>query len=437
MNRPPAHDDPDPIRAVRRWYFALWLLLGLAPIPLAAADGSGAALWGSLAVPAVLALSWAVVAAFPANPLVRPHAFLCLLVGGLGVLSALRGAGAAGYVATLPNFWFYAATGRQAMVFGGAAAAATVLGDVVHSGGDLRLTDGNVLVTLLACAVALVLGRLVPRLLEHSERRTARLAAELGDAQREVALAHQRQGAAEERERMAREIHDTLAQGFASIIVLAEAARGDLGTDPGRAAQQLLSIERTARENFTEARVLVGSVPQSGLVPGAVADTLRRTLSRFTEETAISADAELDEVTCDQQTRIALLRCTQESLANIRKHAGASSVGVVLTRSDWGVELEITDDGRGFDVTRARGFGLDGMRARLAELGGELTVTSSPDAGTRVHAVLPAGPDPEPATGPGAVAGPEAATTTEATTGPEAMARPEAVHDGLPTGGVK
>jgi signal transduction histidine kinase len=246
-----------------------------------------------------------------------------------------------------------------------------------------------VLLTLLACAAALVLGRWVPLLIERSERRAARLAAELGDAQQELALAHQRQGAAEERERMAREIHDTLAQGFASIIVLAEAARGDLTSDPGRAAQQLLSIERTARENFTEARVLVGSAPQSGLVPVAVADTLRRVLDRFTEETAVTVDAQLDDVVCDQQARIALLRCTQESLANIRKHARASSVGVLLTRNAWGVELEVTDDGRGFDVAGAKGFGLDGMRARLAELGGELTVTSSSDAGTRVHAVLP------------------------------------------------
>lgn len=193
----------------------------------------------------------------------------------------------------------------------------------------------------------------------------------------------------EERERLAREIHDTLAQGFASIIVLAEAARSTLDTEPDRTARQLLSIEQTARENFAEARVLVGSAPQSGLTPGSVAATLRRTLDRFAEDTGLTVLAELPEVLCDQQTRIALLRCTQESLANVRKHAGASTVSVFLDRHADRVELEITDDGRGFVVEESHGFGLDGMRKRVAELGGELTVTSSPGDGTRVLAALP------------------------------------------------
>jgi signal transduction histidine kinase len=117
---------------------------------------------------------------------------------------------------------------------------------------------------------------------------------------------------------------------------------------------------------------------------------LRRTLDRFAEDTGLPVDAELSEVECDQQTRIALLRCTQEALANVRKHAGASTVSVVLTRHPGGVDLEITDDGRGFVVAGSHGFGLDGMRKRLAELGGELTVTSSPGYGTRILATLPA-----------------------------------------------
>jgi signal transduction histidine kinase len=120
-----------------------------------------------------------------------------------------------------------------------------------------------------------------------------------------------------------------------------------------------------------------------------VARTLRRTLDRFTEDTGLYVVAELGDVECDQQTRIALLRCTQESLANIRKHARASTVGTTLTRHDDEVELEITDDGIGFAVPQSTGFGLDGMRKRLAELGGQLTVTSSPGDGTRILAMIP------------------------------------------------
>lgn len=100
-------------------------------------------------------------------------------------------------------------------------------------------------------------------------------------------------------------------------------------------------------------------------------------------------DAVLADLDCDQRTRIALLRCTQESLANVRKHARASTVGVVLARRPYGVELEITDDGAGFVVEESRGFGLDGMRKRVAELGGRLTVTSSVGDGTRILASVP------------------------------------------------
>jgi signal transduction histidine kinase len=112
-------------------------------------------------------------------------------------------------------------------------------------------------------------------------------------------------------------------------------------------------------------------------------------VDRFAEDTGLAVDADLTEVDCDQPTRIALLRCTQESLANVRKHAAASAVGVVLAQHPDSVELEVTDDGRGFTVNDSRGFGLDGMRKRLAELGGELTVTSSPGDGTRILAMIP------------------------------------------------
>ncbi|AXE87346.1 Response regulator protein VraR [Streptomyces sp. Go-475] len=153
-------------------------------------------------------------------------------------------------------------------------------------------------------------------------------------ARAELSQAHQRQGAADERERMAREIHDTLARGYASIIVLAEAARAGLAFETARSAQQLRSIESTAREN--------PAGPRAGrLAP--VARTLRRVLDRFTEDTGLTVDADLADLECDQQTRTALLRCAQESLADV--------------------------------LEESAGFGLDGMRKRLAELDGIATTT--------------------------------------------------------------
>jgi signal transduction histidine kinase len=237
--------------------------------------------------------------------------------------------------------------------------------------------------------VSVATGLAALRIIEQNDERVRQLNTELEGARARLVEAYQRQGATEERERLAREIHDTLAQGFASIVALAEAARSGIADEPGRSAQQLRSIERTARENLAEARALVRAAPAAGGGQGPVTATLRRVLERFAEDTGLATDAELAEVECDQQTRIALLRCTQESLANVRKHAAASAVGVVLTAYGDRVELEITDDGRGFAVGTSQGFGLDGMRRRMAELGGELNVTSSVGDGTRVLAVIP------------------------------------------------
>ncbi|WP_433337395.1 sensor histidine kinase [Spirillospora sp. CA-294931] len=381
----PRADDRPPMRTLHRWYAVLWVLGGLCPPIIAVLDRPDGTKYGSSALMAVIALSYAAAAASPGNRVLREYVFPSVLVAGVGGMAALLEGGAALYVVSLPLFWIFAPGPRPAIAYGLAGAAATIAGGVVGSG---SVRTGNALATLIGCAAGVLLGLWAYRVVRLSGERARRLGTELDRAQRELAEAHQRQGAADERERLAREIHDTLAQGLASIVVLAEAARSGLETDPGRSARQLLSIERTARENLAEARVLVGAAPQNA-APGSLARTLRRTLDRFAEDTGLAVTADLPDLDCDRHTRIALLRCTQESLANVRKHAAATAVSVVLARHPHGVELEITDDGRGFRVDGPRGFGLDGMRRRLAELGGELTVTSAPGEGTRILAMIP------------------------------------------------
>ncbi|MEU4279917.1 sensor histidine kinase [Streptomyces tanashiensis] len=366
------------LTALRRWYTAAWLLLGLIPTVIGVGNDPGPLKWASLTLVAAALAYTAVHRARHHSP-----AYLAALAAGLGAMAALPGGGAALLIAALPQFWFQTRGPRTAVLLSGCAAAATAAGSV------WRDSPGNAAAALTGYAVSVLAGLLLHRLVTDGEARATTLAAELSLAQERLAAAHRARGAADERERMAREIHDTLAQGFASIIVLAEAARAGLDEDAEHTARQLRSIEQTARENFAEARVLVGAAPHSGLRPGSVVPTLRRTLERFTQDTGITVDAELaEDVHCDQQTRIALLRCTQESLANVRKHADASTVGVVLAQGPYAIELEITDDGRGFVVEESRGFGLDGMRKRLAELDGELTVTSSVGDGTRVLATF-------------------------------------------------
>ncbi|TDC47747.1 sensor histidine kinase [Actinomadura sp. KC345] len=384
------------IRALRRWYATFWVLLGLIPPAMGVWDQPDSTRSSTLALLSLLALGYLITGMFPGNPAVRRYIFLGVLIGGVGGVSYLMDGAASLFIVSLPHFWVLAGGPRRAVALSGAAAAATVAGNAARSAPDGEVLTGNSVATLIGYAAGVLLGLWMHRVVGSRDDRARLLAADLERTRRHLADAQRRQGAAEERERLAREIHDTLAQGFASIVVLAEAARDGIGSDPGRSARQLTSIERTARENLAEARVLVESATQAGAGaaaqgtgPASVARTLRRTLDRFTEDTGLDVDADLPDVECDRTTRIALLRCTQESLANIRRHAAASAVGVVLEEHPHGIELEITDDGRGFTVGDSLGFGLNGMRRRLAELGGELTVTSSPGDGTRVLARIP------------------------------------------------
>ncbi|WP_369203578.1 sensor histidine kinase [Streptomyces sp. PU-14G] len=378
------------VATYHRWYSAGWVLFGLAPPALGVADEPTAVRLPVWAAVTALGLCYASLRGHAERPAVRPAAFLAVLVAGMGVLSALLGGGAALYVVSLPLFWIHSPGSRAPVAWSGAAAVVSVAAGLPREQWNPQFFGGDLTITTFGYAAGVGLGLWARRVLAQGEERAHRLGAALEDTQRQLAAAYQRQGAAEERERMAREIHDTLAQGFASIVVLAEAARENVRTDPARGSRQLESIERTARENLAEARVLVGSAPREGIAPDSVARTLRRALDRFAQDTAVAVEAELGDAVCDQPTRIALLRCTQESLANVRKHAGATHVGATLSCGDEWIELEITDDGKGFVVAEANGFGLDGMARRLAELGGALTVTSAPGEGTRILAALPA-----------------------------------------------
>ncbi|GLZ78233.1 hypothetical protein Afil01_30400 [Actinorhabdospora filicis] len=368
---------------LHRWYTVAWLCFGIAPSVIGLRDEPGAAKYLAAALLVVLCLGYWAVRVLPANPVLRPTGYLAVLALILGAMAALPGGGAALLIVSLPQFWIFGPGRRVPIALAGLATAATAAGAVVASE-DFPM--GPILFTVGGYIAAVLLGLFVGRVVEDGEARARRLAAELAVAEGRLAEAHRSRGAAEERERLAREIHDTIAQGLASIVVLAEAARAD-GEGGSR---QLTSIERTARENLAEARALVSAGHDTGLQGGSFADTLRRVLDRFAEDTGLTVEAELPDVDLDRHTRVALLRCAQESLANVRKHAEATTVSVLVAARPGAIELEITDDGRGFVPGPTTGFGLRGMRARLAELGGELTLTTSPGEGTRVLATVPA-----------------------------------------------
>ncbi|MGH3240548.1 MAG: histidine kinase, partial [Spirillospora sp.] len=233
-------------RALIRWYAGLWMVLGLVPQAMGVWDQPDNTKSTTLAVLAVLALSFPITgSSFPGAPAVRRYAYLGVLIAGIGAVSYLMNGAASLLIVSLPHFWIFAGSPRRAVVLSGAAAAATVAGNVVQQVPDGPHVTGNMIATLIGYAAGSLFGLWMHRVVGQRDERARLLAADLENTQRRLAEAQRRQGAAEERERLAREIHDTLAQGFASIVVLAEAARNGIAADPGRSAQQLVSIEQT------------------------------------------------------------------------------------------------------------------------------------------------------------------------------------------------
>jgi signal transduction histidine kinase len=255
-------------------------------------------------------------------------------------------------------------------------------------------------VTLL---FSVLLGFWIGKVIEQSRQR-ADLIAQLERTRRELAQAHHAQGVTAERERMAREIHDTLAQGFTSIITLAQAAQAGLerslsrlGPDVLPAARRdldrLTVVEDVARENLAEARALVAAFTPVDLDGATLPDALRRLADRFAERTgtAITVDVAGPASALDRDQEVVLLRAVQEALANVRQHAAAASVTVRLVAVGDVARVEVTDDGIGFSASRAEGFGLSGMRARVGEAGGRLSVDSASGRGTHLVVEVPAG----------------------------------------------
>ncbi len=235
---------------------------------------------------------------------------------------------------------------------------------------------------------SLVYSAWVSRIIEQSAERAA-IIDQLEAARAELAAAQHEAGRLAERQRLAADIHDTLAQGFTSILMLIQAAQAELGGGHRQAMRQLELAAQTARENLAEARTLVADLAPAQLDGGTLADALRR----LVEAPDLAASFDLDGTPrkLPVATEVVLLRVCQEALANVRKHARAATATVRLGYQAGAVRLEVSDDGAGFDPCEVSGgYGLRGMRARVGEAGGTLTVTSSPGAGTRVSATVPA-----------------------------------------------
>jgi signal transduction histidine kinase len=229
---------------------------------------------------------------------------------------------------------------------------------------------------------------------DERDRRRKQAITELATALEENAGLHaqllvqaREAGVLDERQRMAREIHDTLAQGLIGIITQLEAAE----LNKAQWQRHLDTAMGLARESLSEARRSVHAVRPEALenarLPEALADVTRR----WSEINGVAA-----EVTTTGTARplhpdveVTLLRTAQEALANVAKHAKASRVGLTLSYMEDLVTLDVRDDGAGFAETNGSGFGLTAMRQRVRGLDGQLEIESEPGSGTAISATIP------------------------------------------------
>jgi signal transduction histidine kinase len=358
--------------------------------------------WTRLSTPARITLSVTLAAMVPWYLVVgRPQIY-----GGL--VSARSWAYLVGISALLgvavylsPNAWFLAFAispqcffmlpFRQAMyavlMFNAVAAVVLI---VRHPGQDV--VSQALLNAGFGIGLAFVYGRFANTIIDQSQER-ADLIGQLEATRAELASVHHQAGTLAERQRLAGEIHDTLAQGFSSVIMLLQAAETGLGPDTAEPARRQISLAaETARENLAEARGLVAALAPADLASGNLPGALRRVTERLGAETGIEVT-----FTEDGEPRplpatldVVLLRVAQEALANVRKHAEARTARVSLRYTGGAVSLQVSDDGRGYVVDGATsGYGLRGMRERLGQVNGRIEVTSGPGAGTCVRAEVP------------------------------------------------
>jgi signal transduction histidine kinase len=202
----------------------------------------------------------------------------------------------------------------------------------------------------------------------------------------------------EERNRMAREIHDTLAQGFSGIILQLEAAEQALGEDTSAMERHLNQARSLARKSLAEARRSVWNLRPQALEQLPLVEAIKQEVDKFSQSIGVNARFSVFGARRDllPELEAGLLRICQESMTNVRKHAKATEVEVNLTFDESAVELNISDNGVGFKPRTSGGgekkrdtFGLISMRERARGLGGTFEVQSRRGKGTLVRIVIP------------------------------------------------
>jgi signal transduction histidine kinase len=281
----------------------------------------------------------------------------------------------------------------------GAISGSVVASILVHVPASIRngrVDPGHLLFALVGLGILILIIVSLRAITDQSTRRQ-RLVESLESTREELAHMERRAGTLAERQRLASDIHDTVAQVLTSIITLLEAARVAMKSGSPRAADHVELALQAARDGLGETRRVVWALRPESLERGTLGDAIGRVVSRLARETGMIARA----VVIGQarplaaEVEVAVLRAAQEALANVRRHARARQVVVTLSYMDDVVLLDVCDDGVGFDPTAQQldatraGLGLVGMRERVEVLQGSLTMESSPGQGCTLRLELP------------------------------------------------
>jgi signal transduction histidine kinase len=258
----------------------------------------------------------------------------------------------------------------------------------------------NLFITLAAAAAGIITALFINAIVDQSQKRQ-RLIDELEATRNALAIAERQAGITHERQRLAHEIHDTLAQGFTSIIMHLEAAETLLPAESSALRNHIDQARRTARENLVETRRLLYALQPVILDHATFSEALTQLTAHWEEVSGICASISITgtSVNLRPEIEVTLLRTAQEALANARKHASASSVTLTLSYMDDTVALDVQDNGVGFDTERLcfypleyspGGFGLKALSERIKQMGGTFSVESELHEGTTIAVSLPA-----------------------------------------------
>ncbi|GAA3600107.1 sensor histidine kinase [Klugiella xanthotipulae] len=399
----------------RGWTLALLVsclvLLGLALATTASggtdrlSEGAtlGLSIAGILAIPVYVVVSgWRAITSHNGT---WPPQLILIAIGAL--LTFLNPNMFTVQVIMYPLLWSTSRTTRQAITLN--VVAATALGSTAAIGMNEPFWSPSVWGIAGASLIfSLGMGLWITSIHRYGEE-NARLLADLTRQQDTIAALNRETGAVEERARLSRDLHDTIAQTLTGVVMLSRRARtlaagvnrpetsSDPRTDTVALLDTLNLIESSAVAALADTRVMVATMSSSP-AGGSLSDALHRLCDRFGHETGVDVRLTLTAHTVTELPRpheVVLLRCVQEALANVRKHAAASRVTVHLGETPDGPVLTVTDNGRGASSAttpgRAAGgqFGIDGMRDRLALVGGTVTLDFPAGGGARLTVTLP------------------------------------------------